>query len=277
MSIISIIGAGWLGFPLAQHLSKDHRVYASKTTLAGLDIFASTSIQGFIVSKDTIHRELKSQLLEQQPNVVVGCFPPGLRKGLSDHYCNHWQAIIDACENTSVEKLIMISTTGVYPDLADEMVETDATYSRAQTNPDFNQKNKILLDAERVVEQSTLNTVIIRCGGLFGPERHPSRFASRLKSVSVSAPANMLHLDDAIKVITFCIEQINNEVINAVSPIKPSKAEFYQAALDHAEATTLLPPIVDVADKSICVDKLLRYGYEFTYSSPLDALSKGRF
>jgi nucleoside-diphosphate-sugar epimerase len=277
MSIISIIGAGWLGFPLAQQLARDHCVYASKTTLAGLGIFSSTSIQGFVVSQDNIHHELKSQLLEQKPNVVIGCFPPGLRKGLSNHYGNNWQAIIDACETTGVEKVIMISTTGVYPDLPMEMVETDATYSRGLTNPDFSQKNKILLDAERVVEQSRLNTVIIRCGGLFGPQRHPSRFATRLKSVSSAAPANMLHLDDAINVITFSLDQINNEVINAVSPIKPSKAEFYQAALNHVGTPTGLPPIVDVADKSICVDKLLRYGFEFQYPSPLDALNSGEF
>jgi nucleoside-diphosphate-sugar epimerase len=272
MSTITVIGAGWLGFPLAQQLAVDHNVYASKTTHTGLSVFKPTTIHGFIVSPATIEYDLRSQLQEQQPNVVIGCFPPGLRKGLNDHYTHHWQRVVDACESANVEKLIMISTTGVYPDLANEMVETDATLSLAQTSTNFSPKNRILLEAEETVERSTLNTVIIRCGGLFGPHRHPSRFAAHLKQVSQSAPANMLHLRDAIDVITFSIAQINNEVINACSPLKPSKADFYQAALNQVGRSASLPPVVDVADKSICVDKLLRYGFEFNYPSPIDAL-----
>lgn len=272
MPTITVIGAGWLGLPLAKQLSIDNTVFASKTTEDGLACFDQTTIHGFVTSLANSELDLLSQLKLQQPNVVIGCFPPGLRKGLGNHYSQNWQTIVDACEQANVEKLIMISTTGVYPDLPNEMIETDAALSLALASLDFSEKNKTLLDAEDIVERSSLNTVIIRCGGLFGPNRHPSRFVGRLKQISQLAPANMLHLADAIDIIKFSIEQINNEVVNAVSPQKPNKAEFYKAALKQSGNEAVFPPVVDIADKGISADKLLRYGFKFNYPSPIDAL-----
>ncbi|MGX9418352.1 NAD(P)H-binding protein [Vibrio sp. WJH972] len=272
MSVITVIGAGWLGLPLAKQLAINHTVYASKTNALGLTCFDQTDIHGFVTDVSLTTCDLLSQLNQQRSNIVIGCFPPGLRKGLGEQYSQNWHTVVDACKQASIDKLIMISTTGVYPDLANEMVETDATLSLAQTNLEFSLKSRMLLEAEELVEQSNLNTVIIRCGGLFGPNRHPSRFVRHLKKVSQKAPANMLHLSDAINIIEFSIEQINNEVINAVSPQKPSKAEFYKAASKQMGIELSFPPIVDIEDKRICVDKLLRYGFKFNYLSPIDAI-----
>ncbi|MFA0521664.1 SDR family NAD(P)-dependent oxidoreductase, partial [Vibrio sp. 10N.222.55.E8] len=81
------------------------------------------------------------------------------------------------------------------------------------------------------VMDSGLDFTILRFSGLIGPNRHPSRFASKLKQVSSQAPANMLHLDDAIGSVNFAIEQLHNEVVNVTTPNTVSKAEFYAAAL----------------------------------------------
>ncbi|MGR5457020.1 SDR family NAD(P)-dependent oxidoreductase, partial [Vibrio alfacsensis] len=78
----------------------------------------------------------------------------------------------------------------------------------AKGREDFSAKSIIMLTAEEHVRNSTLDYVIVRCSGLFGPNRHPSRFASKLKTVSDQASANMLHLDDAVGAIIFCLEHV---------------------------------------------------------------------
>jgi NAD dependent epimerase/dehydratase family enzyme len=82
----------------------------------------------------------------------------------------------------------------------------------------------------------------------------------------------MLHLYDAIGASVFAIEHLNHTVVNATTPATVSKAEFYQAALKAANLDEELPPIVDVADKRIVSDKLIKAGYKFHYSHTLEAL-----
>ena len=130
-----------------------------------------------------------------------------------------------------------------------------------------------MLQAEQHVIDSGLDYVIVRCSGLIGPKRHPSRFAARLAQVSQLAPANMLHQKDAIGALIFASEKLSNQVVNATTPQTVSKAEFYQAALAAAELDSPLPPIVDIADKRILSDKLSQLGYQFHYSHTLEALA----
>lgn len=152
------------------------------------------------------------------------------------------------------------------------MYEQDASLELATNNDEFSANAKKMLQAEQTVIDSGLDYVIVRCSGLIGPDRHPARFASRLKQVSRLAPANMLHLYDAIGATVFAIEHLNHTVVNATTPATVSKAEFYQAALKAANLDEELPPIVDVADKRIVSDKLIKAGYKFHYSHTLEAL-----
>jgi nucleoside-diphosphate-sugar epimerase len=271
MAVISIVGAGWLGLPLAQYLAKDNSVYASKTTEAGLTSLDSSTITGFVADLSASNSIFEEQLQQQNPQTVFGCFPPGFRSGSTDQYISHWQRLVAACLKANVEKLIMISTTGVYPERPDIMAENDASF-RLSSESSFSEKNRILLQAEQVVIDSGINYVIIRCGGLFGPNRHPARFASRLKAISQSAPANMLHLHDAIDICAFAHSQLDRCVINAVSPNRPNKMDFYRAALAQVGKASELPPIIDKPDKGVSAEKLLSLGYRFHYLSPIEGL-----
>ncbi len=272
MSVITIIGAGWLGSPLAHCFSQSHTVYASKTSAGGLAQFTNSAVNGFIVDLADPDSPLEKQLLIQQPETVIGCFPPGFRRGQSNDYIHYWQRLADACRSANVNKLIMISTTGVYPDRPQIMKEDEASLELTRNQSDFSEKSRILLEAEQAVIDSGLNYVIIRCGGLFGPNRNPARFAAKLSSVSHDAPANMIHLDDVIGIVTFAQHSLNHQVVNAVAPQRPSKADFYRAALEQTGRGNELPPIVDHTDKGISANKLIGLGYTFRFPSPIDAL-----
>jgi len=272
MKRIAIIGAGWLGLPLAKHLHQlGHWVCASRTTDAGVSKIQTEGISGFICNLNAPETLVKS-LSEFRCDTVVGCFPPGFRRGQGDEYVAQWQALVQQAKLANVKKLVMISSTTVYPERSGDMTEAEATLSLATNNNEFSTNANRMLQAEQHVIDSGLDYVIVRCSGLIGPDRHPARFASKLKQVSRLAPANMLHLNDAVGAAAFAVENLNHEIVNATTPATVSKAEFYQAALNAVNSNDELPPIVDITDKKIIGDKLVKLGYQYQFSHTLEAL-----
>ncbi|MEZ8071523.1 SDR family NAD(P)-dependent oxidoreductase, partial [Vibrio sp. 5S239] len=163
-------------------------------------------------------------------------------------------------------------TSVVHPTLKEEDASLTLAISDDEQTYSFSDNARVMLQAEQLVIDSRIDYTILRFSGLIGPSRHPSRFASKLKQVSTQAPANMLHLDDAIGAIDFAINHLHNEVVNVTTPNTVSKAEFYAAALKSANSSEPLPPVVDTPDKLISSKKILDLGYSFKFESTLDAL-----
>ena len=270
-----IVGAGWLGTPLAQTLiDQGHQVTVTRRSQTRLDEFPLTSVQPALLDLNEPHSQQQLIKLIEQHRIerIVGAFPPGFRKGNGQEYAQQWQRLVSAAKQSSVNKLLMVSSTTVYPNLAVDMKEEDATLALAQTNEHFSDNARIMLQAEQYVIDSGIDYAIVRCSGLIGSDRHPSRFAMRLKQVSRKAPANMVHQNDAVAATAFALNQIDNEVVNATTPNTVSKAEFYQAAITQSDLDIALPPVTETADKRILADKLVALGYQFQFNSTLDAL-----
>lgn len=271
MKTISIVGGGWLGKPLGQYLTSiGHKVFISKTTPEGVNELQQHGINGFQCDLDTDGDELGSHLAQNPSDIVIGCFPPGFRKGKGQQYIGQWENLIKAAKQHQVTRVVMVSSTTVYPSLAKEMVEEDATLSLTQGERSFSDNAKIMLQAEDALMSSGLKFAIVRCSGLVGPERHPSRFAAKLKQVSDQAPANMIHLQDAIGAVSFMALSEVSTVVNATTPNTVSKAHFYQAALDSVGSNDPLPPVSHQADKRILANKLVDLGYRFHYQHTLE-------
>jgi nucleoside-diphosphate-sugar epimerase len=272
---VTIIGAGWLGLPLAYDLKEQgHPVFASRTSENGALELTTQGLNGFCYqSGDTTAPELAKILIEQQAKIVIGCFPPGFRQNKSNQYVRHWSALAEQSKQAGIEKLIMISSTGVYPDIPETMTEEKASFRLAQEANTFGDKSRILLAAEQAVMDSGLDYVILRCSGLFGPQRHPSRFVRNLKQVSRRAPANMVHQTDVIRAITFAIEHLSCSVVNVTTPETVSKARFYQAALKFAGVDTPMPQLTETSDKLISSEKLCQAGFKYRFETTLEALA----
>ncbi|MFM2620540.1 NAD(P)H-binding protein [Vibrio owensii] len=270
-----IVGAGWLGTPLAQTLiDQGHQVTVTRRSQTRLDEFPLTSVQPALLDLNEPHPQQQLIELIERHRIerIVGAFPPGFRKGNGQEYAQQWQRLVSAAKQSSVNKLLMVSSTTVYPNLAVDMKEEDATLALAQTSEHFSDNARIMLQAEQYVIDSGIDYAIVRCSGLIGSDRHPSRFAMRLKQVSRKAPANMVHQNDAVAATAFALNQIDNEVVNATTPNTVSKAEFYQAAITQSDLDIALPPVTETADKRILADKLVALGYQFQFNSTLDAL-----
>ena len=282
MASIFIVGAGWVGAPLSEHLEKNgNRVVVTKTTQAGAEAIGNERIPCEVFSFDSSEPEqtigrLYSLLLENNTEIVIGSFPPGFRKGAGQEYADYWQQLTNACQKANIKKLIMVSSTTVYPTKPGVLNELDASLALSTSDNEhaslFSDNARIMLQAEQSVIDSGIDYTILRFSGLIGPSRHPSRFASKLKQISTQAPANMLHLDDAIGAVDFAISQLHNEVVNVTTPNTVSKAEFYAAALKSANSSEPLPAVVDTPDKLISSKKILDLGYSFKFEFTLDAL-----
>jgi nucleoside-diphosphate-sugar epimerase len=82
---------------------------------------------------------------------------------------------------------------------------------------------------EEWVKSSFKNWVILRFGGLVGPNRHPGKFLAGKENLPGQLwPVNMLHLDDAIGFTNSVLEKnITNETISVVCDDHRTREDFY--------------------------------------------------
>ncbi|TFF33248.1 SDR family oxidoreductase [Mucilaginibacter psychrotolerans] len=256
---ISILGCGWYGLALAKALVADGiKVKGSTTSAEKLTILANEGITPFLVDLSD-GSPLNADFFEA--DILLIAIPPKARSGAGSEYVPKLQRVIDAIGKSTLKKVILISSTGVYADLNGHVDE--------QTPPQPNTlSGQVLFGAEELFRQQTgFKTTIIRFGGLVGPGRDPARFFAGKKDIPNGlAPINLIHLDDCIGITKAIIAQdIFGITINAVAPHHPEKAEFYTmaAAKSGLELPVFLPELKEwkVVD-SVAVGQRLHYIYE---------------
>jgi nucleoside-diphosphate-sugar epimerase len=217
---VSILGCGWLGKSLGASLIKSGcHVNGSTTRQENIPALKAIGIVPYVfeVTGDFSDDIIKSFF---NADVLVISLPQGARRGKSDEYLQQINRVCEAARRFAVEKIILISTTSVYPNLNRVVAEEDADEANA------------IVRAERIIRNSGLSSTVIRFSGLFGPGRHPGRFLSGKNDVKGgNVPVNMIHLDDCVAIITGIIEHnVWNEVLNACADDHPTKREFYTRA-----------------------------------------------
>ncbi|GEM81752.1 NAD-dependent epimerase/dehydratase family protein [Vibrio superstes] len=277
MTAVLIIGAGWLGRPLAKQLSaSNHTVHVTNSSHENTEESLEFGLSAHQLQLPLPCIQPLASLIEQlKIEVVIGCITPGFRRSATpdwDSYANNWQQICDAAKQGGARKVIMISSTAVYPSVSKDMKEDDASLELALGSNDFSKKSLALLQAEQKIIESGMDYVVIRCSGLVDEIRHPSRFAMRLRSVSRNAPANMLHRVDAVGMVEYAMTHIGHDIINASTPNTCDKAQFYQAAIDARSLNISLPEVVDTPDKQIDSSKSVKLGYQYHFQHTLDLL-----
>lgn len=222
MNKISILGCGWLGFPLAQYLiEKDFCVKGSTTSAAKMDLFLENKITPFKIdlTENEIKGEIKAFLHESE--VLIIAIPPKLRQSNAENFVSKIQLLLPHIQQSTIQKVLFISSTAVYGDSQQEVDEN------SPTNPNT-ESGKQLLEAEQLL-QSKFSTTIIRFGGLIGPGRNPARFLSSQTNIeNPDAPVNLIHLDDCISIIyTILQKQSWGTTFNAVAPQHPTRKAYY--------------------------------------------------
>ena len=259
---ISILGCGWLGFPLAKTLIENkYKVKGSTTSDEKLAVLKNAGIIPFKIAlaSDKIDGNMKDFL--NKSDILIIDIPPKLRKAENESFVDKIQNLIPFIEQSLVKKVVFISSTSVYGE------ENTLVTEETPTNPET-ESGKQLVKTEKLLQANNhFKTTVVRFGGLIGEDRNPTRsLAGKVNLENPNKPINFIDQQDCIGIILKIIETNSwNETFNAVAPFHPARKDYYtQKALE----LKLTPPefIEDnnTTGKTILSDKVENIlGYKF--------------
>jgi nucleoside-diphosphate-sugar epimerase len=260
---ISILGCGWLGFPLAKMLlANGWAVKGSTTTPQKLPLLQAAGIEPFLIQANNANNQLDKSFFNA--DVLFINVPPS-RKTAQSGYLDKMQTLISYVQSSVVSKVIFISSTSVYGEVCREVTEADEADNQSE-----------LLQAEMLfLSDKKISTTVIRFGGLFGPDRNPGRFFRDKKSIPNGlAPVNLIHLQDCLGLIESVLNQPELPgVFNAVAPSHPTKKDFYSKAI--LQSGFAAPDFVEEKTdwKIISPNKIITaLNYQFRYPDLLKSL-----
>lgn len=269
---VSILGCGWLGFPLAKKLIEiGFEIKGSTTTENKLAVLKSNKIAPYLleVSEHKISECISDFLYNA--DILIIDIPPGLRKIIEatseKTFVAKIEKLIPFIENSTVKKVIFISSTSVYADTSPISTVTEESI----LHPD-SESGKQLVEVENLLRNnSNFQTTIIRFGGLIGEERNIVKMLTGKTNVAnPDAPINLIHQEDCIGIICEILKQVTldkvwNETFNAVAPIHPTRKKYYT---EKAKQLHLTAPLFNENDtnfgKIVSSEKLENVlGYTF--------------
>jgi len=235
MTKISILGCGWLGFPLAKKLiGNGNSIKGSTTSENKLPILKNAGISPFLVILSEVEGALESESISEnitnflaESEILIIDIPPKLRAENPDSekkvFVEKIKNLIPFIEKSAVKKVLYVSSTSVYGD------DNDLITEETIPNPETESGKQLLLVENLLRENQNFETTILRFGGLIGEDRHPVKFLAGKENLeNPDAPINLIHLKDCISIIEEIINQNKwNEVFNAVAPFHPSRSAYY--------------------------------------------------
>jgi len=219
----SILGCGWLGFPLGKHLiANGHSVKGSSTSPEKLDFFHSQGITPFLLTIEN-EQAIENIAAFLDTDILIISVPFGRQK----LHFKAYQLLAKQIQASPVQNVIFISSTSVYSN-TNAVVFEDAYF-------DPNPAKQVLVDLEDLfLQHAGFKTTVLRFSGLIGGSRKPGNFFKTGRTVQNGlAPINLIHLDDCIQIIeTIVAKDCWGEILNAAADSHPTRKEFYTAATE---------------------------------------------
>jgi nucleoside-diphosphate-sugar epimerase len=261
---ISIVGCGWLGFPLAKTLiKKGFKIKGTTTTKDKLQLLLKEQIDAYYLKTTSEGFIGNVQESFSNSDVLILNIPPGLRKNPDQNYFAQIKNLIPYIEFSTIKKVLFISSTSVYADEATIPKISEKT----MPDPDSESGKQLLQVEELLQKNSNFKTTILRFSGLIGEDRHPAKqLSGKIHLKNPKAPVNLIHLNDCIGIIVKIIEMdIFGETFNASTSPHHSKQSYYTSI---CKSMGLPIPSYDLDQKSkgkiILSQKLeLQLNYKF--------------
>lgn len=259
---IAILGCGWLGTALAKSLiHQGYRVSGSTTTLGKVATLKNSGIDAHLFALGNQSKTLPPEFLNADW-LIISTPPAILNQSLDE--------LTSQLKNLPELKLIMISSTAVYPSNNRIAKEEDAIHQKSPHS------GIDLLNLENRMRELG-NCTTLRLGGLYGPLRHPGSFLAGKKGLNNgNAPVNLVHQEDVIGVLSLILQnRIVGEIFNVVAGKHPSRKEFYQKAA--AEISLPVPDFKSEKPESFKIvdNEKVRtsLSYVFKHDDPMDDLA----
>ena len=266
MTKISILGCGWLGFPLAKALLENgFSVNGSTTSTEKISKLKNAGISPFLIELGEVAiKGNVSEFLEGSQILIID-IPPKIRGISTENFVAKINYIIPFIEKAGIKKVVFVSSTSVYSD--ENKLVTEETIA----NPDTESGKQLVASEQFLQNNSNFETTVVRFGGLIGEDRNPILFlAGRTNIESPNAPINLICQEDCIGIILKIIESnCWGETFNAVAPFHPSREAYYtqKAKEFHLELPIFVASKPSIG-KTILSDKLKKVlNYQFIKDS----------
>lgn len=230
MAKVSILGCGWLGFPLAKHLVEHgHDVKGSTTRESRLPLLEQAGIDAYQLMAGPNAFDDNTRFL--QADILILTLPPKRGEG---GYLEKIVSLFVHFKEAGIQRILFTSSISVYGNEKGLVTEDTVVH------PDTASAAEIVA-LENALRASFPLTTVLRLGGLTGPDRHPiTSLAGRTDIPDGDAPINLVHLNDCIGIIKTVIDQNRwGEIFNVVPPYHPTKRAYYT---QKAAERNLLPP-----------------------------------
>lgn len=268
---ISILGCGWLGYPLALKLmDHGHTVLGSTTSTDKIKKLERAGIAPFLINVPNSLSNPENDPFWKSDLLFLN-IPPGRGKeNVEEIFKKQVIAVAEKAEEHGISWVVFASSTSVYSDDGGIVKESDAKPGHT-SRP----SGEAVLAAENILQENySFDLTILRFAGLYGYDRHPVRYLAGRKNISEpEKPVNLIHQDDCIEIVSKIIKAgKRNEVYNAVSDGHPPRRTFYISAAKHFG---LEPPEFTEGAKSgnriVSNEKLKKdLEYTFIYPNPMD-------
>ncbi len=247
MKKLGIIGCGWLGNRLAEHLSKDYEIFATTTTRSKLDGLNAKGYHTTLIKfPDEADAEMKTWETVSELDAIIIAVPFSGLRGSKISMTGKRQNLLRFIGDFKGQ-MFYTSSTGVYPDTEKEFKEDDLPATE--------------VESENFILEKFSHTNILRLGGLMGGER-------LLKNYNISnldQLVNHIHYTDICSVVEKILKNsLTSKVYNVVAPVHPDKEEVINAQKD-------LPYLGKRAEKgrTISPQKLIsEMNFQFQYPDP---------
>jgi nucleoside-diphosphate-sugar epimerase len=213
--VVTILGCGWLGKIVAQHLlSNDTIVYGSTRTPITSEENRNFGIQSFLFDLNE-NSQISSKILDKT-DVLLISIPP-LRGERIENYADKLCDVVSLF--ASDVNVIFTSSIGVYP-MQDGMFDESFCMDVSKSE---------IFYAESALRSSVKDRLtILRLGGLIGDDRHPVYHLSGREVKGGNSPINLVHGDDVSRAILEVIDKMDfGKLYNLVYPDHPRKNIYY--------------------------------------------------
>lgn len=268
---IALLGAGWLGEPLAALLrSAGYQIKAATTSAEKAERLAEKDWKTytFRVESDHIDGDIGDFF---QADILILSLPPGGRRNpeVAKTYPAKIEQVIKACQAGSIQQVIFTSSTGVYGAQNIWVDEDAALLPNTASGTALVQVEALLRDA--FAEQLT----ILRLAGLVGGERQPGRwFAGRDQLAGGQQYINLVHRQDVMAICQAIIQsEYWGHTLNVCADEHPTKAEFYPSAAQKLGLPTpsfIAEPSAEAGKRIANERSKLVPGFDYQYPDPFD-------
>lgn len=215
MKKLGIIGCGWLGNHIAEHLSDQYEIFPTTTSESKIEEFKSKGYFPTLVSfPDEAHTEMKQWSVVSMLDAIIIAVPFSGLRGSKVLMTGKRENLVRFLGDFQGQ-IFYTSSTGIYPDIEKEFTESD--------KPAFE------VESESFILEKFPHTNILRLGGLMGGER-------LLKNYTISnlyQLVNHIHYADICSVIEKMLDiHSQSKVYNVVAPVHPNKEEIINAQKD---------------------------------------------